>query len=128
MKREQEGQTTKWKIYDTVSYMKADVLRGIKVKEEKEWTDGESEQLVEFYKENENLWNHRLPSYRDRGLRNVALQKLGELLRSKSQEDIKKQWNMLKPFFIGSRRRRKGAGSVVQELIQRTPHNGNFSK
>ena len=109
MKREQEGQTTKWKFYDTVSYMKADVLRGIKVKEEKEWTDGESEQLVEFYKENENLWNHRLPSYRDRGLRNVALQKLGELLRSKSQDDIKKQWNMLKTIFYRESKKEEGS-------------------
>ena len=45
--------------------MKADVFRGINVKEEEEWTDGESKPLVEIYKEKENLWNHRLLSYRD---------------------------------------------------------------
>ena len=79
--------------------MKDDVVRSLKAKEETEWTDEETEQLIEYYKQNDQLWNHHLSSYRDRNLRELNFKKLGEILPSRSQEEIKKQWNTLKTIF-----------------------------
>jgi uncharacterized protein YktA (UPF0223 family) len=99
IKKEQEGQTSKWKCFETVSYMKDDVMRNIKAKEEKEWSDEEIEVLVDFYKQNEQLWNHNLVSYRDRSLTYLNYKKLCELLPGKSQEETKKQWHIMKTIF-----------------------------
>lgn len=99
LKKENEGQQSKWKFYDTLKYMKEDVQRSLKAKEESEWTEGETEQLIEYYKQNEQLWNHHLASYRDRQVRELNYKKLCELLPGRSHDDIKKQWNILKTIF-----------------------------
>ena len=48
-----EGQQSRWKFYTALSYMKDDVVRSLKAKEETEWTEEETEQLIEFYKQND---------------------------------------------------------------------------
>ena len=45
-----------------------------KAKEENEWSDKENEILIQFYKENEALWNHKLSSYKDRNLKQYNYQ------------------------------------------------------
>ena len=65
--------------------MKEEVARVMKAKEESEWTDEETEQLVEFYKQNEQLWNHNLPSYRDSNLKQLNYKRLNEILPCHSQ-------------------------------------------
>ncbi|CAH3013929.1 unnamed protein product, partial [Porites evermanni] len=64
-----------------------------------EWTEEEREQLIEFYKQNDQLWNHHLTSYRDRNLRDLNFKKLCEILPNRSQDDVKKQWSSLKTIF-----------------------------
>jgi hypothetical protein len=78
--------------------MKEEVARYTKVKEEHEWTDEETEQLVEFYKQNDQLWDHNLPSYRDRNLKELNYKKLNEII-GRNQDDIKKHWHSLKTIF-----------------------------
>ena len=53
VRKEQGGQQSKWKFFEALSYTKEDVLRGIKAKEQKEWSDDKIEKLIEFYKVNE---------------------------------------------------------------------------
>ena len=79
-----EGQQSRWKFYTALSYMKDDVVRSLKAKEETEWTEEETEQLIEFYKQNDQLWNHHLTSYRDRNLRDLNFKKLCEILPNRS--------------------------------------------
>lgn len=109
MKKEKEGKPVKWKFYKTMAYMKTEITRSMKAKEEKEWADDENEQLIEFYSDNEILWNHTISSYKDRGLKDIAFQKLDELLPRKSQDDIKKQWNILKTIYYRESKREEGS-------------------
>ena len=67
--------------------MKEDVLRSLKAKEESEWTENETEQLIEYYKQNDILWNHSLSSYKDRNLKELSYTKLSELLPGRSHDD-----------------------------------------
>ena len=79
--------------------MKEDVLRSLKAKEKSEWTENETEQLIEYYKQNDILWNHSLSSYKDRNLKELSYTKLSELLPGRSHDDIKSRWNVLKTIF-----------------------------
>jgi hypothetical protein len=78
IKKEQEGNKTKskWKFMEVLSFMKAEILQSAKAKEEKEWSDKENEILIQFYKENDALWNHKLSSYKDRNLKEYNYQSL----------------------------------------------------
>ena len=75
--------------------MKEDILRtrALKAKEESEWTENETEQLIEYYKQNDILWNHSLSSYKDRNLNELSYTKLSELLPGRSHIGIKNQWH-----------------------------------
>ena len=108
IRKEQDGQKSKWKYFETLAYMKEDVARGMKAKEESEWTDEETEQLIGFYKQNEQLWNHNLPSYRDRNLKQLNYKKLNEILPGHNQDDLKKQWHILKTIFYRELKREEG--------------------
>ena len=99
IKKENEGYVSKWKFYNTVKYMKEDVLCSLKAKEESEWSGNETEELIEYFKENDQLWNHHLTSYWHRNLKELNFTKLCELLPGRSREEITKQWNILKTIF-----------------------------
>jgi len=99
IKKESDGQKSRWKFFETLSYMKEDVLRSLRAKEDSEWTENETEQLIEYYKQNYILWNHSLSSYRDRNLKELSYTKLSELLPGRSYDDIKNRWNVLKTIF-----------------------------
>ena len=86
IKKQSDDQKSKWKFFDTLNYMKEDVLRSLKAKEESEWTENETEQLIEYYKQNDILWNHSLSSYKDRNLKELSYTKLSELLPGRSHE------------------------------------------
>ena len=118
-----EGQQSRWKFYTALSYMKDDVVRSLKAKEETEWTEEETEQLIEFYKQNDQLWNHHLTSYRDRNLRDLNFKKLCEILPNRSQDDVKKQWSSLKTIFYRELKREEdtkvsGAGTDTAYFSQ----------
>ena len=89
--------------------MKEDILRGAKMKEESEWTDEETEKLIDFYRANEQLWNHKLPSYRDRALKDLNYQAVCDILPNRKQDKIKKQWNFLKTMFNREQKRDEGS-------------------
>ena len=60
------------------------------------FTTEERETLITFYHTNPPLWNHGLADYRDRNNRRALIQKLCEDLDDKfTEEDIKKEWNVL---------------------------------
>ena len=50
IKENTEGQQSRWKFYTALAYMKDDVLCSLKAKEKTEWTEEETEQLIEFLK------------------------------------------------------------------------------
>ena len=82
IKKEQEGviSKSKWKFIDVLAFMKAEILQAAKVKGEKEWKDDENEIIIQFFKENEVMWNHKLPSYKDRNLKDYNYKMLNEKL------------------------------------------------
>ncbi|CAB3994470.1 Hypothetical predicted protein [Paramuricea clavata] len=94
---------------DVLSYMKAEILQAAKAKEEKEWNDEENEIIIQFFKENEAMWNHNIPSYKDRNLREYNYQNLSEMLPSRSHDEIKKQWHVLKAIFSRELKREEGS-------------------
>ena len=57
-------------------------------KEAKEWSEEDVDILVEFYKENEFLWNHHLSEYKDSDKREVAMKKIQDQLPNRSAEEI----------------------------------------
>ena len=92
--------------------MKEDILRtrALKAKEESEWTENETEQLIEYYKQNDILWNHSLSSYKDRNLKELSYTKLSELLPGRSHDNIKSRWNVLKTIFNREIKKRRQQG------------------
>ena len=64
--------------------------------------------MIEFNKQNEQLWNHNLPSYRDRNLKQLNYKKLNEILPGHSQDDLNKQWHILKTIFYRELKREEG--------------------
>lgn len=78
-------------------------------KEEKEWAPEEIEKLIDYYRENEELWNHSVPKYRDRQLKELNLKSLSTLLPGRSVEEIKKEWTILKTIFSREVKREEGS-------------------
>ena len=101
LKRRQENETyvSKWKLFKAMEYLSDEIIKSFTINQEKEWTE-EVETVVEFYKENEFLWNHHLTDYKDRDKRSLAMDKLqGMLGMKRSIEEIKSQWHSLKRIF-----------------------------
>ena len=60
----------------------------------------ERETLIDFFNSNPALWNHHLPEYRDRNLRESLLEKLVEKFHVKfNKEDIKREWHNLQTVY-----------------------------
>jgi hypothetical protein len=121
LKRRQENETyvSKWKLFKAMEYLSDEIIKSFTINQEKEWTE-EVETVVEFYKENEFLWNHHLTDYKDRDKRSLAMDKLqGMLGMKRSIEEIKSQWHSLKRIFerehnrvMGSKRSGTSTDSV----------------
>ena len=75
VKKEQEGKVSKWKFYGPLSFMKNDIIRSIREKENQEWSPEENERLIDFYRDNERLRNHNISSYKDKHLRDLNMKK-----------------------------------------------------
>jgi len=89
---------SKWHLYDSMLFMKEEILRSLESEDEEKWTDEDIEMLINFYKENPLLWDISLQEYRNRDSRRMAFKKLGELL-NKTEEECKKQWHSLRVQF-----------------------------
>jgi hypothetical protein len=92
--------------------MKEDIERSVKAKESQEWSSEDNEKLLDFYRDNDQLWNHNLQSYRDRNLREVNMKSLTELFPERSVDEIKKQWQILKTIFLRELKREEGSKST----------------
>ena len=73
MKKSANGNESKWKFYKDF-----DFLVGSLTKKKNKVESVEIEQLIDFYRENESLWNHHLKECRDRNLREAKLRELME--------------------------------------------------
>ena len=60
------------------------------------FTSEKREKLITFYKTNPAIWNHGMIEYRDRDISCALIQKLCEEFDEKfTEDDIKKEWNVL---------------------------------
>ena len=66
-----------------------------------DWNDDEKRTLINFYNENQCLWNHQLKDYHDKGGQQIILQQLGEWLDGKFSEKkiIVNTWGNMKTYF-----------------------------
>ena len=78
-------------------------------KEEKAWAPEEVERLIDYYRDNEELWNHKLGEYRDRQLKELNLKSLSILLPGRRIDEIKKEWTNLKTIFSREVKREEGS-------------------
>ncbi len=64
IKREKENQTqSKWKFYKAMAFLKP----ALESKTD-EFSDKEKRVVINFYNENQSLWNHKLQDYHDTNL------------------------------------------------------------
>ena len=76
------------------------------------FTSEERKTLITFYQINPALWNHGMTEYRDRNIRRALIQKLCEEFDEKFTEDeIKREWNVLSTSYRCKRQAEKVAGS-----------------
>ena len=73
MKKSTNGNESKWKFYKDFDFLVESLM-----KKKTNLKSVEIEQLIDFYQENEPLWNHHMKEYRDRNLREVKLRELME--------------------------------------------------
>ena len=110
---------SRWNLYESMLFMREEILRSLESKEEEKWTDEDIEMLINFYKENPLLWDISLQEYRNRDSRRLAFKKLSELL-NKTEEECKKQWHSLRVQFNKNCTRHessKKSGSGTDEVF-----------
>ena len=61
-----DAYVSKWNFFKSMEYLKDEIVNGIKNHDQADWTDEENETLIDFYRENEFLWNHYLNDYKNR--------------------------------------------------------------
>lgn len=61
-----DAYVSKWNFFKSMEYLKDEIVNGIKNHDQADWTDEENETLIDFYRENEFLWNHYLDDYKNR--------------------------------------------------------------
>lgn len=113
---------SKWPLYSCMEFIKEDILKSLKVRESPKWSDEDIDTLINSVKEHPFLWNHQLKEYRDRNKRSQAFDKIAVQFipsGSKSPDDCRKQWQLLKIIFNkncarheGSKRSGTGTNSV----------------
>ena len=77
----------KWKFMDEMGFLEKEINR----KKKKNFNDVETEELIDFYRENPALWNHSLKDWRDRTLRSALMEKLHDNYAGKFTIDEIKQ-------------------------------------
>ena len=97
---ENEAYVCKWKFYKAMDYLKEGIVKGLQNQATKEWTEEENETLINFYKDNEFLWNRHVTNCKDRDKRSMAMTKRQEMLNNRhSTDEIKSQLHSLKAVF-----------------------------
>ena len=119
--REENGYESSWKFYKRLNFMKEDILRSLQQEADKQWNDEEILKLIELYEGNPVLWDHLSQEYRDRNLRKLAIDKIKESFKKRTEEDIKNQWHTLKTIHQREHKRQeasKKSGSATSEVYK----------
>ena len=83
----------KWKFYSDLEFIIPDLT---KKKTTTSFSNDETEELIEFYRDHPALWNHTLQDYRDRNLRESLMAKLSKQFADKFTVcEIKACWHNL---------------------------------
>lgn len=85
--------------------MKEDIVRPPKAEEVIEWSDEETEQFIEFYKQ---MTSSGI-TYRDRNLKELNYKRICEILPARSQEVVKRLWLILKTILHREIKKRRTA-------------------
>ena len=64
---------SRWKFFKSMDYLKDEILKILNPEKPKSWSDNENEIIIEYYKENEFLWNHHLRDSKNRDKREIAM-------------------------------------------------------
>ena len=96
-KKSANGNESKWTFCKDLDHQILDQdLVGSLTKKKNEFENVDIEQVIDFYRENEPLWNHHLKEYRDRNLREAKLRELVEQFEGQfTVAEIKQQWHNL---------------------------------
>lgn len=62
-----------WRFFTQLQFLRSSIDHS-----KPDWNDDEKRTLINFYNENQCLWNHQLKDYHDKGGQQIILQQLGE--------------------------------------------------
>lgn len=80
-----------WKFYTEMEFLVDELT---KEKKKSSFSNEETEDLIDFYRDNPSLWNHTLVEYRDRNLRESLMSKLFNQFESKfTINELKACWH-----------------------------------
>ena len=112
----------KWKFYNELEFIIPDLTK--EKKKTTSFSNDETEELIEFYRDNPALWNHTLQDYRDRNLRECLMAKLNEQFAEKfTIAEMKACWHNLLTTFKREKKREEGSkasGSGLSEVYYST--------
>lgn len=95
-----------WRFYQQLEFLKEEIDRPKKPN----FDIDERETLIDFFKLHPSLWNHNMPDYRDRDLRDSLLGKLVAEFDGKfKKEDIKQEWHSLQVSYKREKSREEGS-------------------
>ena len=107
-KQEHTGYVSNWKFYEHMQFLEEEIIKSLQP-DKSSWTEDETVSLIEFYRENPCLWNHCSAEYRDRDAKNLAMEKLKDILKRFTEEEIKAHWHSVKTVFDREEKREKGS-------------------
>ncbi|KAJ7391209.1 hypothetical protein OS493_019340 [Desmophyllum pertusum] len=87
-KQEQEGFVINWKFYGHMQFLEEEIIKSL-LSEKTLWNEEETITLIYFYRENPCIWNHCSVEYRDRNANNLAMEKLKDMLKRFTEDEIK---------------------------------------
>ena len=107
-KQEHAGYVSNWKFYEHMHFLEEEIIKSSQP-EKNSWTEDETVSLIEFHRENACLWNHCSAGYRNGNAKNLAMEKLKDVLKRFTEEEIKAHWHAVKTAFDREEKREKGS-------------------
>lgn len=106
-----------WKFYQDMEFVIPDLTRE---KKKTSFSSEETDDLIEFYRDNPPLWNHTLQQYRDKHLREALMNKLSQQFEGKfSVEELKTCWHNTLTMYKREKQREEGSRSSGSGLSER---------
>ena len=107
-KQEQDGYVSNWKFCEHMQFLEEEIIKSLQ-SGKISWTEEETVSLIEFYRESTCLWNHCTAEYRDRNAKILAMEKLKDMLKRFTEEEIKGHSHAIKTVFDREEKREKGS-------------------